>query len=324
MEFRKASHVDVTEHNRTPAEESLYETYLLRKHSDVENLYSSNVYEGQCFNKAIKQLNKDRKVQVAEIDREMKKLHKRFNQLKTRSSTDKYLEFRRGTLPSAKEGRPTLPTLSPGRQRISSSRPVSRALSEVSSQSCKSGRTTPKLGTSMLKPAIHITVCESGEEGEKNNIKKSSDEDKNITSFKNSNDSVKVQKSKGNAFFVTEIKEMTTDLNAIQDFHLENDQILRKPSTDAPPQRSCRLSPVFNARIDVKQSLTPPKNAPLRTSKSHQSLLGLADSTNNVNFQRRPRSHTTSACTKTESRNDNQYLSYERVNRAFSVSLPKI
>ena len=142
MEF-KNSKANVLNHKRTPAEESYYESYLLQKNSDVGNLYASNIYEGQCFQQTIKHINRERTVQAAEMGREMKKLQKKIDDLKQKSKKVRLTRQKKysvermdsvGFRTARQEGSSlTLPFLDARCQKHgSSSRPFSRALSDMS------------------------------------------------------------------------------------------------------------------------------------------------------------------------------------------------
>eukprot|EP00112_Aurelia_sp_Birch-Aquarium-sp1_P014915 Seg3257.3 transcript_id=Seg3257.3/GoldUCD/mRNA.D3Y31 product="hypothetical protein" protein_id=Seg3257.3/GoldUCD/D3Y31 len=153
MEF-KSSKANVLNHKRTPAEESYYESYLLQKNSDVGNLYASNIYEGQCFQKTIKHINRERTVQAAEMGREMKKVQKKIDDLKQKSKKERLVRQRMDSDGSRTERQEqpnfaqrnslTLPRTLPSldtkyhHKHGSSSKPFSRALSELSIASVES------------------------------------------------------------------------------------------------------------------------------------------------------------------------------------------
>lgn len=92
MEHRHFSAKDATSHKRSPAEESFYESFLLQRQSNVGNLYASNVYEVQSFDKTLKHIKRQQSVHSAEMDREIKKLQKRMNALKPRTQKVHYLK----------------------------------------------------------------------------------------------------------------------------------------------------------------------------------------------------------------------------------------
>ena len=332
MEFRKASHVDVVDHERTPAEESLYASYLLRKQSDVGNLYSSNVYEEQCFEKTIKQIDKDKRLQKAEIDREMKILEKRLDRLKTRSTNGRLLKARSETLgcvkdlnSSAKEGLSTLPYLSPGdKPRGKSPHLLCRAMSEVSLINTKNEGQVQRSGISFSKPLISITVWNSNTDcvqNADNNIYKDNEEVVNIANVTKQDDyPVVVGRKKSEKFFVTDVKG----------YENMSTRISRRPKrlvADAPRQRSlspCRLTPVDALQMELTKSYSFPQLNTIQVSKSHDDITDKND-VNLSRLHRRPRAHTISGQVAASQKSEDAVVRDDSgVGGPSSLVLPKI
>lgn len=313
MEFRRISHADATERIRTPAQESIYESYLLRKQSDICNLYSSNVFEGQCYQKVIKQINKDMKMHAAEIDREMKKLHKRMNDLKFRSKSAKFSSFKNNSFGCVKDlglnsdpnGKflPILPDSRNNRYRLQSH---GRASFDVASQRGDDGRTKLCIDSSSLKPKIEISFFEDSHDVNNNDdVRGTVDvivndginvEDSNISPGEQSKD----------VFFVTEVKGMTRNF----------DQKPKPPklgSSSTPPQHSnsALISPVLKTRSNrVKFGMDPPgpiRGNAIRKIKSDNDLQTL-NSTALGKLPEKLRSNTASSFAKTRHRNENVQL----------------
>lgn len=328
MEFRKASHVDVIDHERTPAEESLYASYLLKKQSDVGNLYSSNVYEEQCFEKTIKQLDKNKRLQTAEIDREMRIFEKKLNHLKTRSTNDRLLKPRSDTLgcvkdlnSSVKEGLLTLPFLSPGdKPRGRSPHVLCRAMSDISLVNTKNEGQAQRSGITPSKPLISITLWNDSDcaKNVNSNIFKDKGE-KNIANVSNNDDyPVVIRRKKNERVFITDFKDYETNSLCIN-------RKEKKLSVDAPRQRSlspCRLAPVDILQMELTKSHSSPHLSTNKLSKSHY------DNTdkNDVTFlTRRPRAHTISGqMVASEKKDDPVFRDDSAVGRTPPLVLPKI
>lgn len=69
---------------RSPVEESFYESYIIQSRTAVENLYASNVLSCQKHVKVMGDLARQRKVKLLSLEREQKKLLKRMENLKAK------------------------------------------------------------------------------------------------------------------------------------------------------------------------------------------------------------------------------------------------
>jgi hypothetical protein len=67
---------------RSPVEESFYESYIIQSRTAVDNLYASNVLSCQKHMKVMGDLARQRKVKLSSLEREQKKLLKRMENLK--------------------------------------------------------------------------------------------------------------------------------------------------------------------------------------------------------------------------------------------------
>ena len=328
MEFRRTFHVDVTDHERTPAEESLYESYLLRKNSNIGNLYSSNVYEGQCFEKTIKQLNKDKRMQVAEIDREMRILEKRMNQLKTKSTNGRLLKDRSETLGcvkdltlNTKESPSGLPFLSPkdspqGRR----SHLFSRAMSDASLHNAKDEGKASRRAISPSMPTINITTWNqdssdiSTEEDNKGG-KNAKEENAHVST--NDKYPIALQKKKGESFFITDVK----------DFESYPSPKSKRITIDSPRQRSPSpsiLSPGDKLPIDITQNRSPSLSRAIHMSKSDDDIISMNDRIY-VPLHRRPRAHTISGNLTSGTRDEDLSAhDTQEDDRSPTLVLPKI
>ena len=72
---------------RTPVEESFYESYIIQSRTAVDNLYASNVLSCQKHMKVMGDLARQRKVKLSSLEREQKKLIKRMENLKEKQET---------------------------------------------------------------------------------------------------------------------------------------------------------------------------------------------------------------------------------------------
>ncbi|XP_065071517.1 uncharacterized protein LOC135696163 isoform X1 [Rhopilema esculentum] len=346
MEFKKSVHIDVTEHERTPAEESFYESYLLKKHSDVGNLYASNVYQGQCFQKTLKHINRERSVQAAEIDREMKKVKKKMFDLKMKSSSNRILGQRQFSFDCVRNIKMnglddchgdilSFPVIGgKGRNPKRGERRCSRTLSDSSNRGLNAIQSGSLRSSSARQVGKSLNKSEGSIINYGDGRPSSSQSDgfrlSNTGGFKNSKtNSVPV-------VFVTEIaepasvnpssslREKCRDRNSEQ-----NDQ--GKPSSKASLQKQA-LSPIHTTKINPRDGLTHSTsesslclNGRLRPAKSHQDLACLDSA---APIERRPRSHTISGCSKAGPEFEGLEMRYvpreDRVKSASTGGLPKI
>lgn len=72
---------------RSPVEESFYESYIIKSRTAVDNLYASNVLSCQKHVKEMSDLARQRKVKLSALEREQKKLLKRIENLKEKQET---------------------------------------------------------------------------------------------------------------------------------------------------------------------------------------------------------------------------------------------
>ena len=72
---------------RTPVEESFYESYIIQSRTAVDNLYASNVLSCQKHMKEMSDLARQRKVKLSSLEREQKKLLHRMENLKEKQET---------------------------------------------------------------------------------------------------------------------------------------------------------------------------------------------------------------------------------------------
>lgn len=73
---------DLAGPDRSPIEESFYESYIIQSRTAVDNLYASNVLSCQKHTKELADLARQRKVKLLSLEREQKKLVKRMEELK--------------------------------------------------------------------------------------------------------------------------------------------------------------------------------------------------------------------------------------------------
>ena len=73
---------------RTPVEESFYESYIIQSRTAVDNLYASNVLSCQKHMKEMSDLARQRKVKLSSLEREQKKLLHRMENLKEKQETN--------------------------------------------------------------------------------------------------------------------------------------------------------------------------------------------------------------------------------------------
>ena len=75
---------DVTEKERTPAEEAFCESFLIQSKSAVGNMYASNVYHSQKHAKEVKDLERQRYFQMSQMTTHQKEMLRKMNQLQDR------------------------------------------------------------------------------------------------------------------------------------------------------------------------------------------------------------------------------------------------
>ena len=344
MEFKKSVHIDVTEHERTPAEEFFYESYLLKKHSDVGNLYASNVYQGQCFQKTLKHLNRERSVQAAEIDREMKKVQKKMFDLKMKSTSNRILGQRQFSFDCVRNIKMnglddchgkilSFPVIGgKGRNPKRGESRFSRTLSDSSNRELNAIQSGSFRSNSARQMGKKLNKSESSiiSYGDGRPLSSKSD------GFRLSGGSKNWKTNSVPVVFVTEIAESASvnpssslrekrrDRNSEQ-----NDQC--KPSSKASLQKQT-LSPIHTTRINPRDGLTHSTsesslrvNGRLRTAKSHQDFACLDSA---APIERRPRSITISGCSNAGLEFEGLEMRYvpreDRVKSASTGGLPKI
>ena len=72
---------------RSPVEESFYESYIIQSRTAVDNLYASNVLSCQKHMKVMKDLARQRRVKISSFEREQKKLVKKIENLKDKQES---------------------------------------------------------------------------------------------------------------------------------------------------------------------------------------------------------------------------------------------
>ena len=72
---------DVTEKERSPAENAFYESFLIQSRSAIENLYASNIYHSQKHAKHVKDLERQQHYSMSQINNNQKEMVKRMAQL---------------------------------------------------------------------------------------------------------------------------------------------------------------------------------------------------------------------------------------------------
>lgn len=75
---------DVTEKERSPAEEAFCESFLIQSKSAVENMYASNIYHSQKHAKELKDLERQRYFKMSQMTTKQKEMVKKMNQLQDR------------------------------------------------------------------------------------------------------------------------------------------------------------------------------------------------------------------------------------------------
>ena len=299
MDFKRTHHVDDINHTRTPAEDCLHESYVLQKTSNIGSLYSSNMYQGQRFEKTVKQLEKNKKVQLAGIDREMKMMEKRMNDLKVRSPCmSRRLKSRSETIGCEKELHCNtksafleLPSLALGdRPERMRARLLCRTMSDISLHTSKDHRKSLRPGNFPSTPAINIMTCNNDTEGGTSTDDKINNNEHNIVS-QNEESPVVFPTTKNSSFFISNSPVNSPRLNRRS----------MKMKVDAPPQMSpspCILAPVDTKKAGFAHPPSPRLRRPY-ASRSYDDIVSNNDtaSVTDINIMRlqgRPRAHTIS------------------------------
>lgn len=72
---------DVTETDRSPAENAFYESFLIQSRSAIESLYASNIYHSQRHAKQVKDLERQKHYSMSEMSNKQKEMVKKMAQL---------------------------------------------------------------------------------------------------------------------------------------------------------------------------------------------------------------------------------------------------
>lgn len=72
---------DVTENERSPAENAFYESFLIQSRSAIENLYASNIYHSQRHAKEVKDLERQKQYSMSQMSNRQKEMVKKMAQL---------------------------------------------------------------------------------------------------------------------------------------------------------------------------------------------------------------------------------------------------
>ena len=72
---------DVTEKERSPAENAFYESFLIQSRSAIENLYASNIYHSQRHAKEVKDLERQKQYNMSQMSNRQKEMVKKMAQL---------------------------------------------------------------------------------------------------------------------------------------------------------------------------------------------------------------------------------------------------
>ena len=72
---------DVTEKERSPAENAFYESFLIQSRSAIETLYASNIYHSQKHAKQVKDLERQKQYSVSQMNNNQKEMVKKMAQL---------------------------------------------------------------------------------------------------------------------------------------------------------------------------------------------------------------------------------------------------
>ncbi|XP_028391473.1 uncharacterized protein LOC114516249 [Dendronephthya gigantea] len=156
---------------RSPVEESFYESYIIQSRTAVDNLYASNVLSCQKHVKEVSDLARQRKVKLSALEREQKKLLKRMENLKEKQETQRRSNERSSSPKVELTGtsdkvnftdrrRGSLPPLTAG-SKDSTSKMVTSSdrlsvTSNILSKSCNdvSSLEAPSQGPTLVLPAI--------------------------------------------------------------------------------------------------------------------------------------------------------------------------
>lgn len=84
---------DVTEKERSPAENAFYESFLIQSRSAIENLYASNIYHSQKHIKQIKDLERQKHYSMSQMKNNQKEMVKKMVQLQEKQ--EKIMEEKR-------------------------------------------------------------------------------------------------------------------------------------------------------------------------------------------------------------------------------------
>ena len=84
---------DVTEKERSPAENAFYESFLIQSRSAIENLYASNIYHSQKHAKQVKDLERQQHYSMSLMNNNQKEMVKRMVQLQEKQ--EKIMEEKR-------------------------------------------------------------------------------------------------------------------------------------------------------------------------------------------------------------------------------------
>lgn len=84
---------DVTEKERSPAENAFYESFLIQSRSAIENLYASNIYHSQRHAKEVKDLERQKQYSMSQMSTKQKEMVKKMEQLQEKQ--EKILEEKR-------------------------------------------------------------------------------------------------------------------------------------------------------------------------------------------------------------------------------------
>ncbi|XP_068712379.1 uncharacterized protein [Montipora capricornis] len=73
---------DVTQKERSPAENAFYESFLIQSRSAIENLYASNIYHSQRHAKQVKDLERQKQYSMLQMNNNQKEMVKKMVHLK--------------------------------------------------------------------------------------------------------------------------------------------------------------------------------------------------------------------------------------------------
>lgn len=84
---------DVTEKDRSPAENAFYESFLIQSRSAIETLYASNIYHSQKHAKQVKDLERQKQYCMSQMNNDQKEMVKKMAQLQEKQ--EKIIEEKR-------------------------------------------------------------------------------------------------------------------------------------------------------------------------------------------------------------------------------------